>query len=181
MRALSVCFLLSLTIAAMLQAGDVHARSSMSELVVSEKDGKPCFALKPDRETRRYRSRIAYVNVASDPSPGSTEPARVAWASTLPPAPGEYTLGAEECLAYGQRVPGEEIVTAAQPLQPGVRYTVTMNTFLRGKGGSTNSGYAGQFCLARDRQGRVRVHDLWHAPRAGVAAGDACRPFFRQP
>ncbi|KAA9000662.1 hypothetical protein FJU30_10625 [Affinibrenneria salicis] len=180
MKTLSRAFSLFCALAA-LPADGPWARSSMLDLTVGEKDGKPCFAPQPDGENRRYRLRLAWVSVAADPV-AAAGPARVVWASGLPPPPGEYTTGAGECLLYGQRVAGETLITSPQPLQAGIRYTVTINAFLRaGSRGALNRRYAGQFCLARDRRGALRVHDLWHGARADVAADDPCRALFLRP
>jgi len=159
---------------------DGNARSTMYRVRVMQSAGKPCFARQNDAQTRRHASGLVMVHVAIPQSAAMARDGRVAWSIGLP-TPVSRTLRDDDCIAYGDAPPGADVMAAPEALQYGVAYHVTLNTDLLKSSAPENRQYSGDFCLSKQPDGKIRVHDLWQHVRTGMAAGDACLALYRVP
>lgn len=97
----------------------------------------------------------------------------------IPPPAAVRTLQNDECFVYGDTPSGSDLMVAAEELQYGVGYRVTLNIDLLKSGRPENRQYSGDFCLSEQADGSIRVHDLWGGDVAEAPAGDACRDLYR--
>lgn len=154
------------------------ASTSMYQARVKQAGDVPCFALQKGPHTARHASRLVRVHVAIPQSAAMARDGSIAWSIGFPQGV-DRTLQGEECIKYGDSPPGTESMVAAEELQLGVGYLVTLNTDLVNTGRLENRRYAGHFCLSSQTDGSIKVHDLGATPRSDVLADDACRGLYR--
>lgn len=154
------------------QAGCSQPRDLYQPAVVSMVDSRPCFSVGDSPETRRARPRIAALTVLSERDAGS----EMAWAIDLTEREPAVELAPENCLAYGEALPGARVIEAPRQLRAGERYSVSINAHIQDPRSSgtdwNNRVYRLSFCLALSGGGVLEVREVpW---RRGQWAWHVC-------
>lgn len=153
---LTLCFasLLTFHAQAARRVGEAQVRSGKNEL--------PCFTIAEQEEQRGGSPDFQAVTV--------TAGERVLWRMAMP-RERTFPLASSMCIPYGGRVQALP-QTPAAPLAPGIVYSVALET-RPGKGEPTAPRYTARFCLARQAEGTMTVHDLG-ADRRGPSGVASC-------
>lgn len=144
------------------------ALSRMGEAVVRMDSGKVCFAPAPGELGRPGASDIGAVFVTNV----SAQPAKEAWAVQLVYDAGPFRIPRGGCLAYGQQLPALHQVGPAE-LEPGVIYSAFLKPRLTDRQDSTR-GFTAEFCLLRNADQTLRVHQIQWDDKAGRWQREAC-------
>jgi hypothetical protein len=136
------------------RVGEAQVRSGKNEL--------PCFTIAEQEEQRGGSPDFQAVTVSAG--------ARIVWRMAMP-RERTFPLASSMCIPYGGRVQALP-QTPAAALEPGIVYTVQLET-RPGKGAPTAPRYTTRFCLARQAEGKMTVHDLGADRRgqSGIACG----------
>ena len=103
---------------------------------------------------------------------------RVVWSVGFP-LEGARTLQGDECIAYGDEPVGSDLLVAPEKLQYGVGYSIMFNTDLLKRRRVENRRYSGNFCLGREADGTIVVHDRWR--HGGLEeVGKVCHDLYRR-
>ena len=113
------------------------------------------------------------VYVAIPQSAAMARDGKVVWSVGTESESGASLQG-DECIPYGVALAGAEVMSPPATLQYGVHYRVELNTDLMKQGGPVNRQYSGNFCLSRQADGEIEVHDLGLGDRAQGGAPDNC-------
>jgi hypothetical protein len=114
--------------------------------------GGPCFTISP-REERLGSPDFQAVSV--------TEGRRQLWAMRMPPGR-SFPLSFSMCVPYGGRVAALPRSQSAT-LEAGRVYTLHIEARPRSRAGAPS--YEARFCLARQRDGRLQVHQIMSSDR----------------
>jgi hypothetical protein len=145
--------LLALTALAALKPSSA-ARTGEAEVREGPRGG-PCFTI-GQREERLGTPDFRALTVSDG--------ARLMWKMSLP-AGRSFPLSFSMCVPYGGRVASLPRTQAAA-LEPGKVYYVHVET-RPAKGKNMPTAYEGRFCLARQPDGSVTVHQILQADREG--------------
>lgn len=140
----------------------------MGEAVVRMDSDKVCFAPAPGELGRPGASDIDSVFVTDT----STRPVREVWAAQLVYEAGPFRIPQGGCLAYGQQLPTLYLVGPAE-LVPGVIYSAFLKPRLLDRRDSTR-GFTAEFCLLRNADQTLRVHQIKWDPKAEKWQREAC-------
>ena len=155
-----------------------NAWSKMYRVRVMQSGDLPCFALQAGAGTRRYASQLAMVEVTMPQSAAMARDGRVVWSVGFP-LEGARTLQGDECIAYGDESVGSDLLVAPEKLQYGVGYSIMFNTDLLKRRRVENRRYSGNFCLGREADGTIVVHDRWR--HGGLEeVGKVCHDLYRR-
>ena len=117
--------------------------------------GGPCFTISP-REERAGTPEFQAVTVSDGH--------RLLWKMSMPPGRG-FPLSFSMCVPYGGRVASLPQSEALE-LEAGRIYYLHIEA-RPPKGRATPPSYEARFCLARQRDGSVIVHQIWNGDREG--------------
>lgn len=117
--------------------------------------GGPCFTISP-REERIGTPDFQGITVSDGHRP--------LWKMSMPPGR-SFPLSFSMCVPYGGRVASLPRSEAAG-LEPGRVYYLHIDARAPG-GRATPPSYEARFCLARQRDGRAVVHQIWNGEREG--------------
>jgi hypothetical protein len=131
--------LLPLSVEAARRVGEAQVRSGKNDL--------PCFTIAEREEKRSGSPDFQAVSVRAGE--------RTVWRMTMP-RERTFPLASSMCIPYGGRVQALP-QTPAAPLTSGIVYTVQLDT-RAGKNATAPLRYAARFCLARQADGKVTVH-----------------------
>ena len=134
--------------------GIAHARVGDAEVRAGPRGG-PCFTISP-REERLGAPDLAGLSVSDG--------RRALWKLSMPPGR-SFTLGFAMCVPYGGRVASLPQSPAAE-LEPGKIYYLHIDS-RSARGVNAAAAYEARFCLARQRDGSVYVHQIWAADQEG--------------
>ena len=144
------------------------ASTGVSDAVVTEHDGRPCFGTGDAMQLQRLQAVIV--------SDLSKTPARTVWESTG----ARFENAARGCIAYGESLSGgADAGKAAPPLQPGQVYHVFLN-LRRENAGDPTSGYEAEFCLKPQAGTQAVVHQVLWDKTLNRKSYEGCRA-ARQP
>jgi hypothetical protein len=164
---------LFLVVAFPLVASCTQPRGTYQPASIRMEDGSVCFSINDTPEARRNPPEVAAVSVHKHAAAG-LEPA---WELDLTTVTPHVRIAPAGCLRYGADVPAGVHLTGPEPLQPGERYSVSINAFVRAPEHSSdpwlNRRYTAEFCLRHDRDARLEVVAV--ARRQGEPAWEICR------
>jgi hypothetical protein len=139
-----------------LLAGAPLAQARVGEAEVREGPrGGPCFTISP-REERLGTPEFQGVSVL--------EGRRLMWTMHMPPGR-SFPLSFAMCVPYGGRVAALPRSESAA-LEAGRVYSLHIDTRAI-KGRAAPPSYEARFCLARQRDGRLLVHQIMSGEREG--------------
>lgn len=120
-------------------------------------DSTVCFSVSDDSETRQFAPEIAGLTVSRHTPAGPV----TAWKLDLTAAVPAARLSPGDCIAHGFRPKAGPHPTGTESLQPGERYSVDINAFIRGPetpgDGWLNRMYSRDFCLRAAANGTVQL------------------------
>lgn len=117
--------------------------------------GGPCFTIGP-REERAGTPDFQAVTVSDGH--------RLLWKMSMPPGR-SFPLSFSMCVPYGGRVASLPRTIAAE-LEAGRVYSLHIDA-RPARGQAAAPSYEARFCLARQRDGSVIVHQIWSGDREG--------------
>jgi hypothetical protein len=148
--------IVSIAMCACVCALPARARARTGDAEVREGPrGGPCFTISP-REERAGTPDFQAVTVSDG--------RRLLWKMSMPPGR-SFPLSFSMCVPYGGHVASLPHSDAAE-LEPGRVYYLHIDARAP-KGVATPPSYEARFCLARQRDGSVIVHQIWSGDREG--------------
>ena len=159
--------LVSLVLLAMASSG--AAMSRLGQIVVTVVDGKPCFGLESTVATHRGEPTLRSVSVRLE---GGSEQSAV-WVFRTPPTSPGAAFTPPTCLRYGEVAPDAIVSKEPTDLVSGKVYSV----FIRARGMDATDptlGYTAEFCLQRNPDQTLRVHQKRPDAKAGKWPHDFC-------
>jgi hypothetical protein len=143
-----------------LQINECAATSRMGEVIVQQSGDMPCFALEDTKSTGRGEPKLGSITIYAGTGENGSSPRRV-WSFMVEPSSPGLLLPVGQCVPYGQTPAGARTRTLvkAEPLVPGVLYTVSMGAD-RSDPHDPTQAYSAEFCIIKQPGASVRVQQI---------------------
>ena len=152
-----------------LLATGCSATSRMGSVVVTQVGDVPCFALEDTRATRTGDPRLFAIDVYTFEARAG-EPI---WSFTVPFAGPGVPAPPTSCVTYGQVLPTAAQIRPPQALHTGVVYVIWIGARVKELSTSTQ-GYLAEFCLLRQPDQTLRIHQVRWDSSAGEWQREIC-------
>ena len=143
---------LTLAVAIMLIASTFTGCSSMGEVVITEVDGQPCFAIPKGWSTRNGLPMHGLTVIQRNAS-GAAPNSKYVWSFSVEPPGATILTRPQHCMRYGA-TPKLATQRESQPLEPFQVYSVFIDAAPEN---SSMRGYKAEFCIKPPEAGKARV------------------------
>lgn len=160
---------LTRAIAIMLIATTFTGCSSMGEVVITEVDGQPCFAI-PKGWSTRNGLPMRGLTVVQRNAPGARPYSHYVWTFSVEPPGASVITRPQHCMRYGA-TPKLATQRDSLPLEPYQVYSVFIDAAPED---SSMLGYKAEFCIKPPEAGKARVFVVPFDEKTSTRRYDLC-------
>lgn len=154
----------------LLAATGCDARQRMWKGEVRQLDDLPCFSMPKTWDAKP--TQVAAIMVSEIDERGAV--LQTAWDGDFTRSAPPVVMTPDNCIIYGFSGNSSRSIGPVLPLQPGKRYTVSINSSVPRGSEWENRSYRAHFCMLPDAASGMVVHDVKWDKQAGKRNWNAC-------